>query len=162
MHTSIVNRPRTISITQGLARSKQVYLTSETKEIVASKDIVYGSESFSLEDAIKALNKISKSKEISPALRIALSTYTPEIESNIIILPVENSYQEDALKNLKGFIINILKKELRNKNVEFTTRLIKEKESVKLYLTDKDKLERLVENNPSVIKFIQTFGLELK
>ncbi|MGB5989766.1 MAG: hypothetical protein WBG43_08500 [Marinifilaceae bacterium] len=156
MHTTSVSRPRTISISRGLAT------TREDKAKLYSKDVVYGSATYAQEDVEAALKEISTRKEIGAALRMALTTYPPELTSDKIILPIENTYQEDALKNIKVFIQNLLKKELKNKNIELVTRVIKEKESVKLYITDKDKLERLVEKNPSVIKFIQTFGLELK
>jgi hypothetical protein len=162
MHTNTVSRPRTISITKSLSRTIKKEVFSETKEVVACNDIVYGSDIFSLDDVQKALYKISNYKEISAAIKIALTTYPPEIEINNIILPVENSYQQDALKLLKMFIINNLKNELKNKSVDFSTRLVQTKESVRLYITDKDKLERLIEKHPSVLTLIQTFGLELK
>jgi hypothetical protein len=157
-----VSRPRTISISRGLATTREDKAKLYSKDVVVSNDVVYGSATYAQEDVEAALKEISTRKEIGAALRMALTTYPPELTSDKIILPIENTYQEDALKNIKVFIQNLLKKELKNKNIELVTRVIKEKESVKLYITDKDKLERLVEKNPSVIKFIQTFGLELK
>lgn len=93
---------------------------------------------------------------------MALTTYPPEIKSNSIVLPIENSYQLDGINNLKIFILKSLRQNLNNKLINFSTRLIKEKESKKLCYTNKDKLDLMKEKNPSVAKFITTFGLVLK
>jgi len=77
-------------------------------------------------------------------------------------LPIENSYQLDGINSNKPFILKTLKQRLNNSNIDFVTRLIKEVESKKLCYTDNDKLELMKEQNPSVSKFITTFGLVLK
>lgn len=162
MHTVSVARPHTISISKGLASTREDKSKLIRTDVVESRNVIYGSAKYTQEDVESALKDISKRKEIGAALRMALTTYPPELNSHNITLPIENTYQEDALKSIRIFVQNLLKKELKNKDIELHARVIQEKESVKLYITDKDKLERLVEKNPLVLNFIKTFGLELK
>lgn len=161
VRSASISRPHTISISKGLGNNRDNKSTVVNKDIVESKNEIYGSASYTQEEVENVLKEISKRKEIGAALKMALTTYPPELSSHNITLPIENTYQEDALKSIKVFIQNLLKKELKNKDIELHARVIQEKESVKLYITDKDKLERLVEKNPLVLTFIKTFGLEL-
>lgn len=124
--------------------------------------MVYGSDAFTIEDVTKLLTKLSYNDKISAALKPALTTYTAELKGIDITLPVENTYQHEGLKAIHAFILKSLQISLNNKNASFTTRVVEEKESKKLYYTDREKLEYMIEKNPKILKLIQTFGLELK
>lgn len=157
------NRPHTISITQNLRNANKASETVQiAKETAESNVVVYGTDPYSIKDVKSILTKLSYSKEVGAALKQALTTYTPELDKDRIILPVENIFQHDKLKLIHAFILKRLKISLNNKNVTFETRVVEEKESKKLYYTDKEKLEYMIEKNPKILKLIQTFGLELK
>jgi len=157
------NRPHSISITRSLRDArKDVTSPVVVKDAFESNVVVYGTDSYVLKDVESLLIKLSYTKEVGPALKQALTTYAPELDKEKIILPVENIYQHDKLKLIHPYIVKRLRIGLNNKNVIFETRVVEEKESKKLYYTDKEKLEYMIEKNPKILKLIQTFGLELK
>ncbi len=111
---------------------------------------------------MQAWSKIAAShKEESPALYMAMTSHQPKLlPDNAILLPLDNTIQEDLINDKKPALLSILHKELRNYAIEIRTEIIKNQKSRKAYLP-KDKLQKLTEKNPDILRLQKEMGLDL-
>jgi hypothetical protein len=81
---------------------------------------------------------------------------------NIIELEIASlSMQELILKN-RSMLIDFFRKELNNATVDVVTRITENAQQMHIKSrSERDKLNDMVDRNPSVLKFIQDLGLEL-
>lgn len=157
--------PRTISITQGLAmgldsvrEKKTEYKAQKTETIHVS-----GTDSFSVDAAANVIKDFVKEQKISDARKPSFLTYEPEIKDiSKITLIVENTYQEDVIKDYRGGLVKKLKQKLNNRNIEVFTRMVETKEAKRLLVTDKQRYDYLAEKYPALDKLRQTFNLDLQ
>lgn len=157
--------PRTISITQGLAMGLDSVRERKTEykaEVIESVQ-VSGTDSFSVDAAAAVVKDFVKEQKISDARKPSFLTYKPEIKDiSKITLIVENSYQEDVVKDYRGGLVKKLKQKLNNKNIEVFTRMVETKEAKRLLVTDKQRYDYLAEKYPALDKLRQTFNLDLQ
>ncbi len=141
-----------------LRERKSTYKT-EVKE----KAEVIGTDSFSVEAVVKVINEFVKEQNIGASRKTAFTSYKPEIKdiSNITFI-VENSYEEDAIKEYRGGLVRSLRKKLNNKNIEVFTRMVEAGEEKILLVTDKQRYDYLVDKYPALDKLRKTFSLDLQ
>ncbi len=111
---------------------------------------------------MQAWNKLAAShKKGSPALYMAMTGHQPKLlPDNAILLPLDNTIQEDLINDNKPALLSMLHKELRNYAIEIHTEIIKNQRSRKAYLP-KDKLQKLMEKNPDIRRLQKEMGLDL-
>lgn len=112
---------------------------------------------------VAALEKYVADHRPEPMVSIALKTHRPVIESEKIILLVDNQLQLEKLEALKMHLQNILCKALNNGFLTFEYRLFDSnttKEEKKLF-TSSEKFEHFVKLNPVIADLKSIFGLEL-
>jgi hypothetical protein len=159
-----VTRPRTVSITEGLAMGRDILRERNvgTKTIVKEVVEVTGTDSFSVEAAVKVINGFVEDQKIGLSKKTAFTTYKPEISDiSKITFIVENSYEEEAIKEYRGGLVKRLKQKLNNKNIEVLTRMVEAGEEKKLLVTDKQRYDYLLEKYPALDKLRKTFNLDL-
>lgn len=163
--TSKVSVPRTVSISKQLAGSyKQKIGDKPRHDIKSTKDIeVTGVDSFSVDAAFDVIQEFVKINNISEARKPAFITYKPEINDTCnITLIIENPIQNEVIKEYKGILLKSLKQKLNNKNINISTRMVREKEAKRLLVTDKQKYDYLVEKYPDISKLKQAFSLDIQ
>ncbi len=100
-------------------------------------------------------------KEKSLSLHMALTQYEPRLkDAHTVILYVENSIQQDLVRENTADILAFLHRELNNGHVRIETAIRQQKKKQKAYLP-KEKLEELIKKNPHIIKLRDELGLDL-
>lgn len=96
-----------------------------------------------------------------PNLRSTLSNVPELTDGNKLLLKIGNSLQEEDVRLIKPDLISWLRKELRNSGIELTTRLEKI-ESERIFYSDSEKLQMMMQKNPKLHELKQTFNLDFK
>ena len=95
-------------------------------------------------------------------LGIALLSKRPVLlEKTIIEFTINNRALEEAINEDKMNFLGFLRKELNNYNIQLNLQLSVNEEKTNLY-TATDRYNRLVEKNPMIKKFRQTFDLDIE
>ncbi len=117
---------------------------------------------FSAEDLVKAWNSMAaRYKEKSLSLHMALTQNEPKLKEPLtVILYLENSIQQDLVKENTADILAALHRELNNGKVRLETVIRQQKKKQKAYLP-KEKLEELIKKNPHISKLKDELGLDL-
>ena len=100
-------------------------------------------------------------KEKSLSLHMALTQHEPQLkEPHTVILYLENSIQQDLVRENTADILAVLHRELNNGQVRLETVIRQQKKKQKAYLP-KEKLEELIKKNPHISKLKDELGLDL-
>ena len=84
----------------------------------------------------------------------------PKIENGYqLILQIDNSVQENNVKNIQPELVSWLRKELKNSNINLITKIEENKEGRIIY-TDDEKYKEMVKKNPSLALFRKKFNLD--
>lgn len=96
-----------------------------------------------------------------PNLRSTLVN-TPELtDGNKILLKIGNSVQEEEVRVVKLELISWLRRELRNSGIELITR-IEKTENERVFYSDSEKLQMMMQKNPELYELKQKFNLDFK
>ncbi len=82
------------------------------------------------------------------------------LPDNVILLQLDNTIQEDLIKDNKPALLSMLHKTLRNYAIDIRTEVIKSQEIRKVYLP-RDKLQKLTDKNPEILRLQKEMGLDL-
>jgi len=86
----------------------------------------------------------------------------PEIaENNKLLLKIGSSVQEEEIRQVKFELLNWLRRELKNSHIELNTR-IEKMESERLFYTDVEKMQMMMQKNPELYNLKQKFNLDFK
>ena len=84
----------------------------------------------------------------------------PELMDNYLVkIAVENSVQQDQIRQLKPEIIGYLRRNLKNSKIDVRVDLIKAKNDNKL-LTDEQKMQAMIKKNPALLLMKNKFNLD--
>jgi DNA polymerase-3 subunit gamma/tau len=135
----------------------------------SSLAVLNESKEFQEDAPPKSLNEVWKeyteiilaSKKV--ALHATLTIHPIRLEGKNIILPVDNSAQAESLIEEKIELMNYIRNQLKDYELTFETVILKPNLSneVKPY-TDKEKFEKMASQNPTLLKFQESFGFEFE
>jgi hypothetical protein len=77
------------------------------------------------------------------------------------LLKIGNSVQEEEVKLVKYELISWLRKELQNSEIELVTRIEKQ-ESTRIFYSDSEKMQLMMQKNPELYQLKQKFNLDFK
>ncbi len=151
------DRVSSLSI-QGIERKKEH--TENKKEIEVAHDSL-PEKPFSQEELVMVWEKyVAHLKERgSLILASILGVDTPTLEGNTAHLRFPNTSMKEDLEKNMGQILEFLKRELQNYNLEIQITVDKAVQKRYVY-TDKEKFQKLVDKNPSIDLLRRTFDLE--
>ena len=89
-----------------------------------------------------------------------LSSNEPIIDGTDIIVSIENIALESTLQDEKIELLNFIRSQLKNFDIQIVAKRIEPKLSTRIY-SNKDKYAYLVDKNPQLEKFRQRFNLDL-
>mgnify|MGYP006198020925 CR=1 FL=1 len=89
-----------------------------------------------------------------------LSSNEPIIDGTDIIVSIENIALESTLQDEKIELLNFIRSQLKNFDIQIVTKRREPKLSTRIY-SNKDKYAYLVDKNPQLEKFRQRFNLDL-
>lgn len=155
-----------------VTKTKKLLTLEELKKMGSHSDIKNG-DSDAYNGEIRLLNQenilaiwdeyAARIPEVKKGLRISFATFKPELDMttlNQLYLKVKSDIQKTQFDEIRGGIEQFISERVGaaiKLNVEADKEFIA---TVKPY-TPKEKLERMIELNPTVKKAIQQFGLEL-
>ena len=117
---------------------------------------------FSQEELQSAWNRYTETLTESPHLYNAFSRNKPVLGENYSIdLDVDNKVQEDEIHYQKPELLGFLKKELKNGTITLNTHVRENVQVFKPY-TSKEKFDRMVGKNPSVIDLKDQLNLDIE
>ncbi len=96
-----------------------------------------------------------------PNLRSTLVNIPELIEGNKVLLKIENSVQEEEIRLVRLELISWLRRELRNSKIELITR-IEKTETERVFYSDSEKLQMMMQKNPELYELKQKFNLDFK
>jgi DNA polymerase-3 subunit gamma/tau len=134
-----------------LEEEKPQYLTGEAKE------------AFSLDALLNRWNAYAeKAKKEGKINLFTLMTANPPnlLEGFVIELSMENKIQENLLNDERIDLMNYLRTELNNFELDLLTKMVENTEKKRLY-TASDKYQHMVQKNPKLEEFKQRFNLDL-
>lgn len=95
-------------------------------------------------------------------ISVTLLSRRPELrDNNLIEFAVTNKVQEEELKILKVDLLDFLKTQLHNSNIQLQTRIIETAEEPLKAYTAKDKFKKMAEKNPALENLKKRFDLDL-
>ena len=87
-------------------------------------------------------------------------TNKPELQDNCLVsIKVENSVQQDQIRQLKPEIIGYLRRSLKNSKIDVHVDLIKAQNEDKL-LTSDQKMQAMIKKNPALLLMKNKFNLD--
>ncbi len=145
--------------------SLKISSTKDTKnqeqELPTSKANLPAS-SFSAEKLASVWGSMAaRYKKSSLSLHMALTQNEPKLkDAHTVIVYVENSIQEELVRENTTEILTYLHRELDNALVRLETAIRKQRKKQKAYLP-KEKFEELIKKNPHIKKLRDELGLDL-
>lgn len=86
----------------------------------------------------------------------------PEVKGDTVIgILLENSFQAEKVMDVKSAMMPYLRNKLNNDSITLDVKISAALESNKAF-TPKEKLERLMKDNPALVKLIDTLALEME
>ncbi len=158
-----VIKSSTPSITQHLNTEKK---TNDPNKIGTSSESTSSQphQAFTSDDLDAAWTKYANDlkQKGKSNLGIALLSKRPVLTDNQIIqFPITNKALEEAINEDKMNFLGFLRKELQNYSIQLNLELTLTEDKTNLY-TATDRYNRLVEINPMIKKFRQTFDLDIE
>lgn len=128
------------------------------------KEEEFEGETLDLPIAIEALQKVwtmlaqSKKEEGRDQL-FMLMNQAYEFKENTILLNLTSPLQEDLINEYRTEIVQFLRSNLKNKQLNITTRLVKA-EARKMIYTPQEKFNYLAEKHPALLVLKDKFSLD--
>jgi hypothetical protein len=119
------------------------------------------SDTFSEEQLAVKWNEFLEQINDRPSLCSALSTVPELTDGNKLLLKIENSVQEEDIRQIKPELVSWLRKELGNSGIELITRLEKV-ENERIIFSDSEKLQMMIQKNPHLYELKLKFNLDFK
>ncbi len=116
-------------------------------------------EDFTVEDLKEKWESFVKKLDNRPNLQSTLSN-VPELGENFqLLLPIDNSVQEDLINSVKPELVSWLRKALKNSKIQLVTH-ISQVEKEKIIYTDQEKFMEMLKKNPQLENLKQKFNLD--
>ncbi len=96
-----------------------------------------------------------------PNLVSSLSIVPEITDGNKLFLKIGNSAQEEEVRLIKPDLMAWLRKELRNSGIELNTS-IEKTESERVFYSDAEKLQLMIQKNPELFELKIKFNLDFK
>ncbi len=137
--------------------------TKNENEIQDTKFSEYGdySEPFTYEQLTEKWQQFIDRITDRPNLKATLINIPDISDDNQLVLKIGSSVQEEEVRQVKFELISWLRKELRNSKIELTTR-IEKLENERLFYSDSEKLQLMMQKNPELFQLKQKFNLDFK
>jgi len=142
INLDVRKKPSTILINSNQQNNDNSEKNQETEQVLEDSDFTE-SEMRDIWSKLIEYFKASGKSNISLALEIHAPKLLPD---NIIHLLLSNSAQLEMILEEKHVILDYLRKNLKNKNIEITTAISKNLQQKAPY-TNKDKFNKMVESN---------------
>jgi len=96
-----------------------------------------------------------------PSIKSSLSNLPQLTDDYKLILEINNRIQEDLINSVKPELLSWLRTELKNPEIELTTKIT---ETVKgrIIYTDSEKFDEMVKRNPHLAVLKQKFNLSFE
>ena len=117
------------------------------------------SESFTYEQLTVKWKEFLQQISDRPNLCSTLANVPELSDETKLTLVIGNSVQEEDVRQIKVELLSWLKKELRNSNIELSTRYDKIV-TERTHFNDSEKLQMLVQKNPALHELKQKFNLD--
>jgi DNA polymerase-3 subunit gamma/tau len=158
-------KPTTPSISQHLNAEKKTDVAgSDHKNEAPVLNSSQPTRDFSMDELHAAWEKYANDLKLKGKsnLGIALLSKRPSlVDKTIIEFIITNKALEEAINEDKMNFLSFLRKELNNYAVQLNLQLSVNEDKTNLY-TATDRYNRLVEKNPMIKKFRQTFDLDIE
>jgi len=137
--------------------------TKNENEIQDTKFSEYGdySEPFTEEQLTEKWKIFIEQLTDRPNLKATLINIPEISEDTQLLLKIGSSVQEEEVRQVKFELLSWLRKELRNSKIELTTR-IEKLETERLFYSDSEKLQMMMQKNPELFQLKQRFNLDFK
>jgi hypothetical protein len=119
------------------------------------------SEPFTLEQLTEKWQKFIDQLSDRPNLKSTLSSFPEITEGNQLLLKIGSSVQEEEIRQVKFELLNWLRRELKNSHIELSTRIEKQ-ESERIFYSDTEKMQLMMQKNPELFQLKQKFNLDFK
>jgi DNA polymerase-3 subunit gamma/tau len=145
--------PGTISISKPAVEEKA---NQESPEDLSKKP----ADEFTAERFENVWSSYVGSVERDKNFYATLSKHKPEINSNVILLTVDNKVQADVIRDRKAEILGFIREKLNNYQIQIETRVTEITSKDKPY-TSQDKYNKMVEKNPVLKNLKDQLSLEI-
>ncbi len=116
-------------------------------------------EPFTQEQLNKKWKEFLDQKSDRPILTATLSEIPKLSNDYKLKVSIENSVQEDVVRNFKPELISYLRKELRNSKIDLITK-IETKKRKRIVYTDSEKFQEMLKKNPELDELKNRFKLD--
>ena len=147
-----------LSINQSLNAQKETVKQEEEKLAQISAN-----QPFDQMQLISCWNKYIRTiPDEKQVLKNTMELCKPTLEADYTLKQlVDNSFQEEEMKKERIDLLNFLRIELKNGKIDLVIK-INDTPAVERILTPTMRLEKILENNPSLKRFKEKYKLELK
>lgn len=150
----------TPSIKNALAGNPETEKAEATEQKSIFSNYAKSDEPFTRDQLIATWNKYLETISDKPNLKSTLSP-GPEVDGSTLLLKIGNSVQEEEVRQVKPDLVNWLRTELKNSEIELITR-IERIETERVIFSDSEKLKIMIEKNPELLELRQRFNLDFK
>ena len=134
--------------------------TKESDSQVGEPETLYETTQESIE---KAWDEYTASiAETSKLLYVTLTKNKPVLKDNILELTIDNKIQDEEIRIRKPEILDFLRKNVRNTNIQLETIIAQSQEKESKAYTDTEKFNKMVEINPELQKLKDELNLEIE
>ncbi len=116
-------------------------------------------EPFTQEQLNEKWKEFLEQKSDRPILIATLSEVPKLSKDYKLKVSIENSVQEDVVRNFKPELISFLRKELRNSKIDLITK-IEAKKRKRIVYTDSEKFQEMLKKNPELDELKNRFKLD--
>ena len=161
------NKPKsfsTFSIKEKLNQTANADIVEEPREeihkVESSENL---NNNFNEKDLIEKWHEFSSTMGAKPRIFNTLTSKDPKLEdNNIVTFQIDNNLQEQKINEIRNELIDYLKKQLKNSNIELKLIISEvEEENNKLY-TAEDKFKHMLSKYQDLNKLKQEFNLDLE
>ncbi len=152
-NTNTQEKPQTDE--QNLAQKEQT--EEEQEQITPEKDE-------SPTDLENIWQEIAKSvKDDGPRINTAMQNANPkQIDTHTIQIDITAEIQKDLYEKFEEKILRVLQRKLKNNTLSFSFNLVESEAENNRPLTDAEKYQKLIKQNPVLEKLREKFNLDLK
>ncbi len=161
------NKPKsfsTFSIKEKLNQTVNTDVVEEPREEIHKAESSENlNNSFNEKDLIEKWHEFSNKMGAKPRIFNTLTSKNPKLEDkNIVTFQIDNNLQEQKINEIRNELIDYLKRQLKNSNIELKLIISEaEEENNKLY-TAEDKFKHMLSKNQDLNKLKQEFNLDLE
>lgn len=116
-------------------------------------------EPFTEEQLLQKWAEFIATLDDRPNLKTTLSK-TPVLKEDLtLLITLDNSVQDELVKNIKPQLVSWLRRELRNSGIDLITEIAEDIIEKRAY-TDTEKFEEMIQKNPKLALLKQRFNLD--